>query len=114
MKKRDIVQAIIFSIITCGIYGIYWFICLTDDANRVADEPGTSGGMAFLFGILSCGIYLFYWNYQMGKKLYVAQLKHNVERPTDNSILYLILSLCGLSIVNYCLMQDDLNKYATL
>ena len=114
MQKRDIIKALILSIVTCGIYGIYWFICLTNDANTAADEPGTSGGTAFLLGIVTCGIYLIYWNYKMGKKLYVAQIKHDVEHPTDNSILYLVLAIFGLSIVNYCLMQDELNKYATL
>ena len=30
----------------------------------------------------------------------------------DNSILYLILGLVGLAIVNYCMLQNDLNKIA--
>ena len=28
----------------------------------------------------------------------------------NNSVLYLVLSLFGLGIVNYCLIQSDLNK----
>lgn len=31
---------------------------------------------------------------------------------SSNSILYLILSIFGLSIVNYVLVQSDINKYA--
>ncbi len=30
----------------------------------------------------------------------------------DNSVLYLVLSIVGLGIVNYCLIQSDLNKFA--
>ena len=30
---------------------------------------------------------------------------------TDNSILYLILSILNLDIVNYCLIQNDINRY---
>ena len=28
----------------------------------------------------------------------------------DNAVLYLILQIFGLGIVNYCLIQNDLNK----
>lgn len=31
IKQRDIAVSIILSIVTCGIYAIYWFICVTDD-----------------------------------------------------------------------------------
>lgn len=111
VKNRQIVLAIIFSIITCGIYGIYWFIVMTDDANRVNNENGTSGVLAFLFTILTCGIYGFYWNYKMGKRLYEAGKKAGKD-IADNSVLYLVLSIFGLAIVNYCLIQNDLNKFS--
>ncbi len=35
-KKRDIVVSIILSIVTCGIYGIYWFVVMTDESNELA------------------------------------------------------------------------------
>lgn len=111
MKRRDPVVAIILSIVTCGIYALYWFVCMTNDSNELADDPNaTSGGMALLLGIVTCGIYLIYWNYKMGKKMYEIQLKNNVP-ATDNSILYLILSIFGLSIVNYFLIQSEINKF---
>ena len=31
---------------------------------------------------------------------------------SDNSVLYLILSIFGLSIITYCLVQSDLNRLA--
>lgn len=111
MKKRDPIVSIILSIVTCGIYGIYWFICINNDSNTLAeDHDSPSGGIAFLLSLITCGIYLFIWNYKMGKKVYAIQLKNNVD-ATDNSILFLILSLCGLSIVNYFLIQTELNKF---
>ena len=38
IKPRNIVVAILLTIITCGIYGIYWTICLTREAVSVKDE----------------------------------------------------------------------------
>lgn len=112
IKKKEIVTCIIFSIITCGIYGIIWFINLTDDAARVSDDNNaTSGGTAFLFSLITCGIYTFYWAYQMGKRIYNAKIKAGLP-ASDNSVVYIILNFLGLGIVNYCLMQNDLNELA--
>ena len=31
IKQRNIALCIVFSIITFGIYALYWFVCLTND-----------------------------------------------------------------------------------
>ena len=51
--NRNIALCIVFSIITCGIYGIYWFIKITDETNSLVSENQTaSGGLAFLYSLL--------------------------------------------------------------
>lgn len=104
MKNRNIALCILFSIITFGIYGIYWFICLTNEMNMATpdDTYQTSGGMAFLFSLLTCGIYSFYWNYRMGQKI-------DSVKNGSNAVLFLILSIFGLGIVNYCIAQSFIN-----
>ena len=108
ITPRSIPLCIIFSFITCGIYGIYWMIKLNDEVNIVSGEPqATSGGMVFLFTIITCGIYAWYWLYKMGERC-------DRIKGTNGSlgILYLILGIFGLSIISYCLIQDTLNKAA--
>lgn len=109
MEKRDIVKCIIFSVLTCGIYSIYWFIVMTDDVARFSNDKSLSGGMAFLLSLVTCGIYQIYWSYLMGKKIYEVSEKRNLKLA-DNSILYLVLQIFGFGIINYCLIQYDLNK----
>lgn len=111
ITKRDIALAVVLSIITCGIYGIYWFVVMTDDVNRVSDDYKTSGGMALLLTIVTCGLYGIYWEYKMGKKMYEAGQKHG-KVISDNSVAYIVLALFGFSIVSYCLIQSDLNKFS--
>ena len=111
LPERNIVVCILLSLITCGIYSIYWFIVMTDESNMVSDEQTASGGTAFLFTIITCGIYFYYWNYKMGQKLHQAGQKYN--KPIgDNSIVYLLLSIFGLGIINYCIIQSDLNRFS--
>lgn len=110
IQRRDVALAIVLSIITCGFYTIYWFIVLTDEVNALAGETeATSGSMAFLFTLVTCGIYSYFWMYKMGEKLdnvAVSQGKASQSR----GILYLILSVLGLGLIAYALMQDSINK----
>ncbi len=110
IKEKNIAVCILLSIVTCGIYAIIWFINMTDDASQSSGEE-MSGGMAFLLTLVTCGIYGFYWAYKMGKMMEKAGQNKNVS-ISDNSTIYLVLNLFGLGIVNYCLIQNDLNKIA--
>ena len=103
---------IILSIITCGIYGLYWIYKLTEDVNTLKGDPNaTSGGIVILLGIITCGIYMWYWLYKQGDNL--DQIKASRGLPAGNSgILYLILAIVGLGIISYALMQNELNQLA--
>ena len=108
IQKRNIAIAILLSIITCGIYNIYWFIKLTNEVNHLTgNEHATSGGVAFLLTIVTCGIYGLIWAYKMGDKLDTFE-KENGYR----GIIYLLLDFFGLGIVTQALIQDTLNRYA--
>lgn len=110
IQKRDIVVCILLSIVTCGIYSLYWFVCLTDDTNALAGEADTSGGVALLLTLITCGIYGFYWAYRRGEKIDKVKQMHNI--PAGNGgVLYLILYLFG-GLIAYALIQNELNNLA--
>lgn len=113
LKEKNIALSIVLTIVTFGIYGIVWFVNITDDTANAAQDTSINGGKALLFSILTCGIYTIYWNYKMGIMLHKVKTSKGIVCQ-DNSILYLILSLLGLSIVNFCLMQSDINDLANL
>ena len=112
IQNRGIVMAIVLTFVTCGIYGLYWIYAMAEDAKKISDDPSApSGGMVLLLSIVTCGLYSLYWVYKMGKILNEAGSKRGIEIP-DNSVLYIILALIGLGIVDYCLIQNELNKFA--
>lgn len=74
IQQRNIAVCIILSIVTCGIYGLYWLVCLTNDTNTAAGTTdGTSGGMVLLLTIVTCNIYSLYWGYKQGEKIDIAK-----------------------------------------
>ena len=108
-EQRNVALCVILTIVTCGIYGIYWFICLVNDLNyATGDVQSPSGGMVFLLDIVTCGIYGLYWCYKAGDK--IDRVKQQWGIPSSNTgILYLILSLIGLDIVVWALVQSEVN-----
>ncbi|WP_163195110.1 DUF4234 domain-containing protein [Clostridium thermarum] len=108
MAKRSVATAIILSLLTCGIYFIVWMISLSNEVSAYNGE-NQEGGMEFLLMLVTCGIYGIYWHYKMGQKLLRAKQRAG-QYAQDNSILYLLLSIFGLSIVSVAIMQSQANE----
>lgn len=112
IQNRNIAVCIILSLVTCGFYGIYWFICLANDTNTISGKTGdTSGGVAFLLSLITCGIYGLYWAYKQGEKIDETKTKRGIQ-SSNSGIVYLLLCFFGLGVVAWALMQDELNKLA--
>jgi len=110
VQQRNIALCVILSLVTCGIYGLYWFVCMTDDTNTVANEEGTSGVLALVLTIVTCGIYGLYWAYKRGELLDKAKVNRGMP-ASNGGVLYLILYIFG-GIIAYALIQNELNKLA--
>ncbi|MBQ9859500.1 MAG: DUF4234 domain-containing protein [Clostridia bacterium] len=106
IKSRNIVTAVILTIVTCGIYGIYWTICLAREAVSVKDPSDNA--------VLEIVLMLFlpFLGFFMCEKKLAEGCAEKGIAHKDNSVLYLILGLVGLGIVNFCMMQNDLNQLA--
>ena len=113
IQNKNIATCILLTIVTCGIYGIIWFISMVDSVNTVCndDKSNQSGATVFLLSIVTCGIYLLIWFYQAGVRMKTAGDNYGMN-ISDNSLLYLLLSIFGLGIVSYALLQSDLNKFS--
>lgn len=112
IKEKSIVTGILLSLLTCGIYSIYWIITLTDDAKILTQDPRLkSGGMTFLLILITCGIYGFFWAYNLGKSLSDYKQKQN-RAGEDLGLLYLVLYLFLGAIVVVALAQLTLNEEA--
>jgi len=116
-QERSVGIFILLSLITCGIYSIYWLYAMTTEVNDYLGDNDTSGGMVLLFTFITCGIYAFYWYYKMGKRLAACQEKAGIK-VSDDSVLYLILVICGcfvpgLPLVASAIMQSNANKVWT-
>ncbi|MDQ2088060.1 DUF4234 domain-containing protein [Herbivorax sp. ANBcel31] len=109
MENRSVGMSILLSVVTCGIYSIYWMYKVAEEMIAYNNEDG-SPGLEVLLSFVTCGIYYFYWNYKMGKRIYDAQVNTDGVTASDDSVLYVLLSIFGLGLVSVAIMQSNMNK----
>ena len=113
IQQRNLATNIILTIVTCGIYGIYWMVTIHNDTSVASEDPQpTSAGMVVLLSIVTCGIYAYIWTYKQGERLDRACAMRNMPPQDNRGLIYLLLTIFGLSIVAFAMMQDTLNKIA--
>lgn len=106
----DIAAGIIFSVISCGIYNVYWNYRQMKAMNELLARPEFDFGKWAILTLLSCGIYHIYYEYRMGAELqaWLTQNGHPVNPHL--AVIGLILSICGLTVVADAVYQHELNK----
>ncbi len=110
VQEKNIALYVILSLVTGGIFMLYWLVTLTDDTNTIAGEDGPSGVMALVLTIVTCGIYGLYWAYKRGELIDKAH-QNRGEAASNGGILYLILYIFG-GVIAIALIQNEVNKFA--
>ena len=107
IEQRNIVVAILLSLVTCDIYFLYWIYKVNEELKQLSgDDTLQEGGIVILLWIVTCGFYGIYWNYKMGQ----AVDKIKGADDGNSSVLYLLLSIFGLGIVALALEQNEINQ----
>ena len=98
IKERNIVAVYLLSIITFGIYAIYWEVKTKEEINSLGADIPTAW-------LLIVPIANIYWLYKY------AEGYSNFVKKDNNSILWFLL-FWFLAIIMPALVQSDLNKIA--
>jgi len=96
IKRRNPALVIIFTIITFGIYGMYWFVKTKNEINSLGAEIPTAW-------LLIIPIANLYWEYK-----YAEGFSKYVKKD-DNAVLWFFL-LLFVTPVAMIIFQVELNK----
>ena len=108
IEKREVPIAILLSIVTCGIYFLYWEYKIYDSLYKANNQP-SSAGVDLLLSCVTCGIYFIYMMYKSGKMESSALAMYGLQEK-DDSVLYMILGIFGLGIVSAAIIQTNINN----
>lgn len=110
ITKKNIALSIVLSMVTCGIYSLYWLYTLTEETKLLSgDNSMPSGVMVIIFNLVTCGVYGSYWAYKQGELLENALVSRGI-RASNQGVMFLILCAVGMGPVAYAIMQDHINK----
>ena len=110
ISKRNIVAAVIWTILTCGIYSIYWMVKLNDELLQMSGKEGPSGGVVVLLTLVTCGIYGYVWYWKMGACIDEI---NNKNADISTGVLFLLLGVFGFGFVNYIIALNTINDHVS-
>jgi hypothetical protein len=102
IKRRGLAAYVLLSIITLGIYGLYWIYSLAKDVNILCDGDGNrTGGLLkyFFLGIITLGIYDWVWLYMLGDRLQDNAPRYNLRFKESGGTVLLWYILGSFIIV---------------
>jgi len=112
MERRGVAACVIFTIISCGIYGLYWKYKIAQGfyVTQTQEKVETSPGITLLLFIVTGGIYGWYCYYKWGRA--TTEIATRFGRADgDKAIIYLLLSIFGFPIICDALIQSDFNNW---
>ncbi len=65
-QAKSLLTVGILSIVTCGIYFIYWIYVTTNDINNYMEQEYINPTLALVLLIITCGLFAIYWFYKYG------------------------------------------------
>jgi hypothetical protein len=108
-ETKNIGVCILLSFVTFGIYAFYWLYTFCKKIRLLNGEyPGAGGEIAMMIFV---PFYSIYWIHTRSKKLYISARRLGIPIG-DNSTANLLLTIFGLGMVAYALIQNDLNTVA--
>jgi hypothetical protein len=105
--KVDPVLVLVFSILTCGLYLIYWNVKVSEVLNAVAEREIISTPLAIFSGC--CLPVHVYFYYLVGKEGLPKVYKITGELQKDQSTLLLVLGFF-FPLAAAMIVQGDINR----
>lgn len=99
--NRSIITYILLSILTFGIYGLFFIHSLADDVNTMCRDDGktTSGLLVFLLlSVLTCGIYSIIWWYGVSERVGRAGQRRGLKQVDITGGTFLLWYLVGILV----------------
>jgi hypothetical protein len=108
---RNIATNIILSIITCGIYGLFWQYAKMDTINGWQQRRDFSFLTWLLLGFITCGIFAIYYEYKMAQAIMEIQEQNNLRVNRELPLISILLCIFGLGLVSLAIQQSEINKF---
>jgi hypothetical protein len=103
---------IIFTIITCGLFNLYWNYKQMEVCNRFLGRGEFNFFLWLLLSLITCGIYHFFYQYKMGSVITNIQAAKGARVFENLPVISVVVSIFGGSLIVDIIHQYELNKFS--
>ena len=108
---RSVVIGILLTLVTCGIYGLYWQYKQIATLNSWLGREDFSFLLWFFMSLITCGIFTVYYEYKMSKGINEIQETCGFRVNSDLAMICLLLTIFGLGIASFAIQQSEINAF---
>jgi hypothetical protein len=102
---------VVFTLITCGIYGLVWVARQFKVVNAFLGKDKYNFWTWLLLCIVTCGIYGFYILYIYSLDVEAIRVERGKAANPNFAVINLILAVLGLHIVTQAIIQNEINHW---
>lgn len=116
-EERSPVMVLLLTLVTCGLYLVYWYYCFYRDIYSITGRTPT--GLPFfvdiIIAVFTAGLWGAYVDYGISRELQRIRQANDIDLP-DSTVLVLALDVVSiftahlLFIVTSAIQQDEWNK----
>ena len=107
----SIAIGILLSLVTCGLYGLYWQYKQMAVLNAWLEREDFSFLLWLFLSLITCGIFAIYYEYKMAKGINEIQEGRHFRVNSDLAIICLLLSIFALGLVSLAIQQGEINRF---
>ena len=108
--RIEVFMGIILSLVTCGLYNIYWNYRQMQAMNALLGRSEYDFLKWLILTIVTCGVYHVYYEYRMGTDLQTWLTQNGRVVSPNLALVGLLLSCIGLTIIVDAIYQHEFNK----
>lgn len=107
---RSIVIGILLTLITCGIYGLYWHYKQMATLNAWLGRDEYSFWLCFFLSLLICRAFGIYYEYKMASGINEVRAAEGKWVDSSLAVLSVLLTIFGLGTVSRAIQQGHINN----
>ena len=111
--RRSIVVGILVTLITCGIYGLYWQYKQMATLNAWMRRDEYSFWLWFFLSIITCGIFGIYYEYKMANGINKVQTGNDMVFDSNLPVICVLLAIFGIGIASLAIQKYQINRLYT-
>ena len=104
-------MAVVLTLVTCGIYGLYWQYQQFRIVNGWLGRHEHDFVRYLVLSVITCGIYAIYYEYKFALSINEVQRSRGFRVDDSLPVLAVVLALFGAGVVTWCLEQGEINRW---